>query len=142
MSCILRVSGEHLDVDALLSSVDLRPDNLWHRGEPRFKSKLNGKTHAHSGANFVASHADFCEFQLQIEDAIIFLEDHAEKIAFILAFEGIEHASLDFGIELRDMGTHSDILPPRFLKAAGNSGVTVELSHYPCTKDEEPANTG
>jgi hypothetical protein len=34
---------------------------------------------------------------------------------------------------------HSDILTPRFLRAAAIAGVAVELSHYPCNNEENPS---
>lgn len=137
MSCVLRVSGDHLDVDSLLSSVHLRPDNIWHRGEPRRRSKPNGRSREDSGVTFLASDADLSEFELQIEEATKYLEDHAGLIAGIVSFEGVQNAILDFGIELRDTAIHSDTLPPGFLRAACNAGIAVELSHYPCAEDAQ-----
>jgi hypothetical protein len=137
MSCILRVSGAQLDVDALLASVRLIPDRVWHRGEPRLESRPNGKCHEHSGATFLASGADFGDFDRQIEEATRFLEDHSTQIAGIVTFKDVEAATLDFGIELRDVMIHRDILAPRFLRAAALAGVAVELSHYPCNHEEE-----
>ena len=52
------------------------------------------------------------------------------------SFKGVQDVTLDFGIALRDVMIHSDILPLRFLKAAAESGVSVELSHYPCTEEK------
>jgi hypothetical protein len=139
MSCILRVSGGQLDVDALLSSVRLTPDCIWNRGEPRTRTKPDGKCHQDSGVTYLASDADFCDFDKQVEEATRFLEDHSTEIAGIVSFEGVEEATLDFGIELRDVMIHSDILTPRFLRAAAIAGVAVELSHYPCNNEEEPS---
>jgi hypothetical protein len=52
------------------------------------------------------------------------------------SFEGVEDATLDLGIELRDVAIHSDILPVRFFKAVAGVEVAVELSHYPCSEEE------
>lgn len=131
MSCILRVAGAELDVDALLHIVDLKPDRVWRRGQPRRTSKPEGKRHDDSGAAFVASDADLHEFAQQLDEATGYLEMHCRQIAFLASFEGVQHATLDFGIELRGVAIHSDILPVRFLKAAAEAGVSVELSHYP-----------
>lgn len=141
MSCILRVSGAELNVDALLNIVDLKPDRIWRRGEPRRTSKPEGKRHDHSGASFVASDADFSEFGQQIEEATSYLENHARHIASMVSFDGVQDATLDFGIELRDVAIHSDILPVRFLKAVAGVGIAVELSHYPCSEEKTKANT-
>jgi len=136
MSCILRICGDELDVDALLSVVDLEPDHVWRRGEPRRVSKPEGKRHEHSGVTFVASNSDFSEFNQQIDEATCYLDTHRVQITAMTSFEGVQHAILDFGIELRDVAIHSDILPLRFLKAAVETGVSVELSHYPCCDNE------
>ena len=142
MSCILRVSGDHLDVDALLASIQLAPDRIWNRGEPRTRSKPNGKCHENSGIALLASDADFGDFGMQVEEATKFLEDHSAQIAGIVTFKGVEEATLDFGIELRDVMIHSDILTPRFLGAAASVGIAVELSHYPCSNEQKPSESG
>jgi hypothetical protein len=88
---------------------------------------------------FVASDADFCDFELQVEEATKFLEKHSDDISGIIALNGVEDAILDFGIELRDVAIHCDFLTPRFLRAAAEVGVTVELSHYPCSTNQDEA---
>ncbi len=55
MSCVLRVSGEHLDVDALLLSQNLIPVITWRKGDERY---LKGRFRTDSGANFDVSHAE------------------------------------------------------------------------------------
>jgi hypothetical protein len=54
----------------------------------------------------------------------------------MVSFEGVQDATLDFGIALHDVLTHSDILIPRFLKAVGVTGLAVELSHYQCSAED------
>jgi hypothetical protein len=142
MSCILRICGDELDVDALLSSADLEPDRVWCRGEPQRASKPEGKCYDHSGVTFVASASEFCEFDQQIDEATRYLEIHRDQIAAMTLFEGVQHAILDFGIVLRDVAIHSDILPLRFLKAAVATGVSVELSHYPCSENKTQNESG
>jgi hypothetical protein len=137
MSCILRVSGDELNVDALLRVVGLQPDRVWRRGEPRRASKPDGKRNESSGVTFVASDADYREFSLQLDEATEFLEDNRAQIAAMASFEGVQHAILDFGIELRDVPFHSDILTPQFLMAVAGMGLAVELSHYPCRAEDQ-----
>ncbi len=137
MSCILRVSGDELDVDALLKVIGLEPDRVWRRSEPRRASKPDGERNESSGVTFVASEAGFCEFGVQLDDATKFLEDNRARIAAMASFEGVQHAILDFGIELRDVPFHSDILTPRFLMAVSGTGLAVELSHYPSRAEDQ-----
>ena len=131
----MRVSGCNLEVDSLLALVQIVPDRVWRRGEPRVKSNANDKFQ-HSGATFVASDADLYDFDLQVECATEFLKEHSGDISTIIAFKGVEDTVLDFGIGLRDTAIHCDILTPQFLKAAGDAGVIVELSHYPRSSEK------
>ena len=137
MACYLRVIGESLDIDALLRDLVMKADRVWHRGEPRFRTKIDGEVHRYSGASFVASDADMSEFEVQMKEATHFLNQNSLDIERIVGFPGAEQVALDFGIELRDVAIHSDLLTPPFLKAAGALGIAVELSHYPCVNDEQ-----
>ena len=141
MSCILRVFGEHLDVEALLSKVTMKPDKIWRKGEPRFKTKPNGRVNEQSGVTFVASDADFLAPDKQLEDATRFLEEFHDEIVLLVEFEGVDHATLDFGIELRDVAVHCDFLSSRFLRGAASAGIEVELSHYPIS-DKQRSEQG
>lgn len=139
MSCILRVSGESLDIDALLAAVRMKPDRVYYKGESRFSSG-RGEPNKTSGANFIASDAPHWEFDLQVREATDFLIAHRACMEVIVGFPGAGVLFLDFGIELRDVFMHSDFLSPQFLRAAADAGVTVELSHYPPTAEGKDAS--
>eukprot|EP01036_Dinobryon_divergens_P019988 gene19988-27351_t len=49
MSCVLRVPGEHLDIDVLLRGLNLIPIVAWRKRDEGFSK---GQFHAESGANF------------------------------------------------------------------------------------------
>lgn len=70
MSCLLRVSGKALDIEALLSSLPLIADRHWKKGDPRRVAK---SSHESSGANFLVSDADLDEFGKQVAEATPFL---------------------------------------------------------------------
>lgn len=131
VSCVLRVSGRSLDLDALLAGSALSPYRTWRLGSTRSDSRLDGPVHSDSGACFAISAADFDAFPAQVDDAIAFLECHADEVRAMVSFPGVDAATLDFGIALRDVAVHCDHLPPRLLKAAAAAGVGMELSHYP-----------
>jgi len=131
MSCILRVSGELLDTRALLGGVHIEPDRVWQKGEPRVKSRPDGRLNGTSGVTFIVSDADFRNFDSQLLDAVGFIDHNRRCLEFIRDFPSVDWFALDFGIELRDAAIHSDILTPQFLLAAASIGVSVELSHYP-----------
>ena len=135
MSCILRVSGESLDVDVLLAAIGMKPYRIWRKGERR-TSNPESRLNETSGMCFEASDADFSEFDEQVREATGFLQRHLADLKIMEIFPGVEAFNLDFGIELRDVAIHVDTLPPAFLKAAAAVGVRVCLSHYPCGGDE------
>jgi hypothetical protein len=91
MSSILRISGESLDIDALLSLYPLPVDRAWKKGEPRI---LKGRFHSDSGANFLASDADLDEFDRQVSEATEYLEQHAPVIAKMVEFPGGQFCSV------------------------------------------------
>lgn len=135
MSCVLRVWGNDLDIDALLEMIKIEAYRVWHKGDP-VSSKAALPIQTYSGACFTVSDAKFHEFEHQVEDAISFLERSAGDISFIAAFPGVEGAAIDFGIELRQVFVHCDYLPPKLLALAGPLGIGIELSHYPIADDD------
>ena len=135
MSCMLRIGGDTLDIDALLSLHPFEINRLWRKGEPRGSA---GKVHTNSGASAVVSDAEFEEFDLQVGDATAFLETHGPIVAQAACFPGVDYAVLDFAVALR-MGylSQSSCLPPRLIQLAALAGIGLEISHYPCSADEE-----
>lgn len=134
MSCILRISGETLDIDSLLSQHSLPADRVWKKGEAR---TLKGKVYKDSGANFVASEVDFNEFTRQLDEATNFLERHQTTIAKMAATPGVDIAALDFGVCLCEgLVAQSCYFPPNFIKLAAYSGVGVEVSQYACADED------
>jgi hypothetical protein len=112
MSCILRVNGAHLDIDSLVDKLTLIPDRIWHKGEPRCSSRPDARKNPNSGASFIASDADFHEFDRQVAEATTFLESFKDQILSVVSFDGVDHVALDFGIELRNVAIHCDFLNP------------------------------
>ena len=64
------------------------------------------------------------------------MEDHHDQIECLVGFPGVQNVTLDFGIALRDVAVHSDLLTPKFLGAVADTGIAVELSHYPCSEEQ------
>jgi len=139
MSCILRVSGEALDIDALMSGLALSADRTWRTGETR--SKIAGRVHTNSGANFIASNADLDAFTQQVADATAFLESNLPAIAKLASFPGVEQVTLDFGTALLEGNvTMFSYLPPLLVRLAAQANIGIEISHYLCS--EEPGAEG
>ena len=137
MSCMLRVGGTDLDVDALLSECEISPVSMSRKGEPRFPaSQPTGPVHMSSAANFDVSGADFSELQIQVNDALVFLRLHESFVRRLRSFPGVEDLCLDFGSNIRPPGWCSFSFPPELLLAAGSMGVSLVLSVYPMSDDE------
>lgn len=136
MSCVLRVSGAHLDLDALLESFPVGAFRIWRKGEPSIPASLNTKVSADFGACFDVSVADFDEFAKQQEDATNFLVSYRSSLQRLVSFPGVEYAQLDFGINGGASWAHSVVLLPAFLRAAADAGIAVEISHYLLSGDE------
>ena len=135
MSCILRRSGEVLDIDALLSQRGLAHYRVWKKGEPHTRK---GKIHSGSGANFIASEADLDEFNRQVKEATEFPALHASAIAGMVSFPGVQNAVLDFGVALSEgYVAQLSYLPPDFIRLAASVGIAVEISHYACREDDD-----
>ena len=138
MSCMLRVNGTELDVDALLRDCEIEPVVAWRKGEPRSPaSEPTGKLHSSSGANFAVSGAHFSELKLQIDDALVFLKENEACVRRLRAFPGVQELCLDFGSDIRPPGWCSFSFPPELLVAAGAVGVSLVLSVYPVCDDDD-----
>jgi len=137
MSCVFRVVGDDLEIDALLVELKMEPYRLWRKGEPRNWRNPEGKKSECSGACFTASEAEMTEFSTQVMDATEFLKEHREDIEAIVAFPGVEEAALDFGIELKRDFLNCDYLPPQLLRLAGSLNIAIELSHYAPTDEDD-----
>lgn len=136
VSCVLRVTGPLLDIDALSEALAIDPYRTFRKGEARGLRKI----HETSGICFEVSDAEFEEFDLQIQDAVQFLTENAKVLAVISGFPGVEHALLDFGIEKREVAVQCDYLPADVLRLAGNLGLGIVLSHYPICEETEESN--
>lgn len=119
-----------MNVDELIDTLRLEPDGVWRKGEDSSRGDPLGEPLAKSVVTFVASDADFEAFETQLEEATAFVERNMAGLIRVSALQGVEEAVLDFGVELRDVAVHCDRLPPRFLRAAGKAGVSVQISHY------------
>ena len=127
MSCVLRVSGESLDLDELLVQADVQPHRVWRKGVPRLDGARLNET---SGATFVMSHAGFSELNFQGRDVLCFLRDHSAWIARLAALPGVSVVA-DFAVELTPPYWASFVFEPRLVAALSRVGAALELSAYP-----------
>ena len=139
MSCILRVWGADLAVDALAIATPLTPYRLSRKGEHRHNS---ARQFDRSSAHFSVSDLDLDEFEGQVGETIRFLEQHSAELKRILAFPGVEGAVLDFGLAWRDVAAQVDRLPAALITLAGNLGIGIELSHYSVSEPDSAEAAG
>ncbi len=135
MSCVLRVSGEHLDIDALLRVLNLIPIVAWRKGEERF---LKGQFHADSGANFDVSDAEIEDVARQIADAEFYLATNYNEISKLASTEGVAKANLDFAVATRPrLVTQTSSFSSALLQHVAALGLGLAVSHYPTRNDVE-----
>ena len=134
MSCILRISGEELNIDKMLQSSSLTYDQVWRKGEP---CSIVGKLNTHSGVQFVVSDADFEDFIIQRSDAIKFLEKNTDAILKMVQFPNVQNNTLDFGVSITEGNVAvMSYLSPELIGLAAKCGLGVEISCYLCNDDE------
>jgi len=134
--CVLRVSGENLDIDALLAFTSLVPRHVVRKGQPRFERSKH--IAGYSGFNVSVSDASGTDVQSQVRDALAFLQMNREDIQRAVQFPGVEHARLDFGVHCRlsnGIAAQFDYYPPDLLRLAGELGLGIEISLYPVTAE-------
>ncbi len=135
MTCLLRISGDSLDIDALLSNHPLLVDRVWRKGAPR---AMRGTPHTTSGVQFLVSDTNLDDLQRQTDDAVAFLAAHLSNIKQMVATRGVQDAVLDFGIGL-PYGSVAQFsyLPARLVRLAAEAGLGIYVSQYVCGEDDE-----
>ena len=133
MSCMLRISGEALDVEAMLLHRRFVPYRTWLKGEER---TFKGKFHCDNGVSFVVSDADFDEVARQLAEATEFLGTKAAEVGSMATAPGVQSAALDFGVSMyEDSAALFCSFPPGFVQLAASAGLGLEVSVYACSKD-------
>jgi hypothetical protein len=135
--CVLRARGSTFAVDEFLAESSLQPITIYHRGEKQW-SKSRPMTA--SGFHADVSMADFSNLQGQIADAVQFVEHYQDELARLVGFPGVDHVSVDFGIEERDVAAQSERFPPNLLRKLGSLGICLEFTLYPCQAKVESEN--
>lgn len=127
MACIFRVSGEFFDVDKYLASYDRwKPAKIFHKGEPRSRTKKNIIRDS-SGFNLIVSENE--DFKVQIRDAFDFIELHSvelkkledQKVARCLSFSKLyEEHTFPYAL-----------FPSAFAREAAKYNLDLEVGMFP-----------
>jgi hypothetical protein len=132
MSCLLRASGQHFDVDEFLKVSSLDALAVFHRGEGKASgSVITQRRSDLSGVSVRVSLQEFSDLVHQIEDAVEFLESNDEELKRLRDFPGVERIDLDFSLEDRDLVFQSDAFPPRLLSLLGGLRIGLVVSRHP-----------
>lgn len=129
MGCILHFVGREADVESLVALSPVEPCNVWRRGVPR-SSRPNSRPAVTSGLTLVVSDAEFEDLEQQA-DAIQFLRAHSSILKNMSEVAGVEHATVDFGIAMRDVVVQSDHFPADLIAALAVAGCGMELTQFP-----------
>jgi hypothetical protein len=114
--CVLHVSGDEFRVDAFLADSNLRPYQVYHRGDISRRSRR----YIDSGLSLDVSSADG-NLDAEITDAISFLSTHEAELQRLHDFPGVTDMRLDFGYYRRDVAAQFDYLPPNCSPAQASS---------------------
>ena len=132
--CVLRVTGNELDLDECLGSGEFEPDNVYRKGEPRVKQRPGGPVNDHNGFTIMVSDSGGDRVSLQIGDARRFLEGNKSKLRDLTAREDVEAVYLDFGWDF-PVGENVAFaqfnhFPPELLRLCGELNIGIEVSVY------------
>ena len=130
MGCILHFVGREADVERLVALSPVEPCSVWRRGVPR-NARPNSRPAVTSGLTLTVSDAEFEDLEKQQADAIQFLRAHTSVLKSMSEVAGVEHATLDFGIAMRDVVIQSDHFPADLIAALAASGCSMELTQFP-----------
>ena len=138
MPVVVRAYGKNFDVDAFLAHCTLPVCAVKRLGAPVHPaSEPDGRRYTESGVHVLAGEGDFSDLPLQVEQAIAFLRKNESELRRLSTFSGVEIATLDFGIERRDVIFQFDRLPAELLQLAGSLGLDIEVSQYPTADKTE-----
>ncbi len=134
MSCVLRAYGKHFNVDEFLEGSPFSPCAVFYKGKPR-SSRKNSKISEESGFNFDVSEAEFSEFEMQMVDAIKFLQQNYKEIKRLKKFPGLESLGLDFAINFSEEFVSKSIqLKNELLEEIIRCDVSIGISIYKTEK--------
>ena len=126
----MHFTGDTVKVEDLVALCPVEPTVTFRKGEPR-SMRPNARSCATSGISFCVSDARFEAFERQKADAIAFLAKHAAALAKLSDLPGLEHASIDFGIAMRNVVAQSDGFDSELIRLLAPLRLELVLSQYP-----------
>lgn len=130
MGCVLHFFGDAADVEELQRLCPTEPCNVFRKGEPK-STRPNARPARTSGISVVASAAEFEQLEEQQSDALAFLRHHHAALEAMRSVQGVEAASIDFGIVMRNVMVQGDSFEPDLLAEIASLKLRLVLSQYP-----------
>ena len=128
--CVLRAYGKQFDVDTCMSKSKLKPCLVYHRGEPKTKTKKY--RWSDSGINVPVSNAAYENFRRQVKDAIQFLIKNKEEIKKLKKFKGVDGVQLDFPVAHdHNKFIQEYFFPAELIAIAATLSLGLGISEYP-----------
>lgn len=122
---VLRVQGEHLDVEQCLAWIpEAALEQVWRAGETRHRGKIS----ATSGCNVLLSENE--DTSLAVDEAMRVFLSLAPQVAALV--QSGATAVVDFALFVEAMSARSIQLDPGVLRSIGQHGVSIAVSAYPC----------
>lgn len=132
MSCVLRAFGDTFKPADFFDDSPLEPDSIYEKRDPRKPGDLDA---TFSGFNLTVSDATIDELEIQILQAMSFLDEYEDELRRLGRFDGVEEVSLDFGIRWREVAAQTDTFPSDLLWRAGALDISLEITHYLVSAD-------
>lgn len=130
MPCVIRFYGDAADVDELQRLCPSDPCAVFRKGEAR-SNRPGARVSETSGINLTASDADFECLEQQQMEAVAYLRQHHVALAAMRTAVGVEFATIDFGISMRNVAVQCDVFETELLAEIANLKLGLELTQYP-----------
>jgi hypothetical protein len=133
-ACILRAEGARFDAPAFLADSPLEARGQYRAGEPLAADNPGGPVRRTSGFDLAVSRASSADLELQIHDAIEFLDVNEEELRRLGSFEGVDAVTMEFSIPWGDAAAQTLLFPSDLLWRAGALDISLQVTHYLVTR--------
>lgn len=131
MSCYITFMGRNLDVDDFVLRTGIPSFDKSYKGDLQPGAK--NKTVLYSSASLKISAVDFESLTQQVKDAEIFLNTEKENLKCIAYAEGLEFATIIFGVNadnIIDKNIESFYFPNKLISLCAELKLSIEFTVY------------
>jgi len=128
--CLLKVYSNIDSFESFSKITNIPVFSYGNKGEQKINSN---KILDDYRISFDVSGKEWDNFDVQINDAILFLEKYKEQIQYLIATHSITNAYLDFPLWSRLDGNivnQNDHIPRELIKIAGELNIGIEIAIY------------